>query len=108
MAAQLAALLAGEVTPASDLYSTTVVLFEMLTGELPFVRSTAVATMKAHVFARPPKLRELAPYLEVPEELEEIVRRGLAKLPVSRIPTAEAYLKLLEELTAAHAGPAQS
>ena len=96
--------MAGEVTPASDLYSTTVVLFEILTGELPFLRSSAVATMKAHVYARPPKLRDAAPHLEVPDELEEIVRRGLAKLPVSRIPTAEAYLTLLEELTAAHPG----
>jgi serine/threonine-protein kinase len=95
--------MAGEVSPASDLYSMTVVLFEMLTGELPFVRSNAVATMKAHVFARPPRLREAAPTLEVPDELEEIVRRGLAKLPVSRIPTADAYLKVLEELAASHA-----
>jgi len=97
--------MAGEVTPASDLYSTTIVLFEMLTGEPPFLRNSAVATMKAHVFARPPKLREAAPYLEIPDELEEIVRRGLAKLPVSRIPTSEAYLKLLEELMAAHVQP---
>jgi eukaryotic-like serine/threonine-protein kinase len=96
--------LSGEIMPASDLYSTTVVLFEMLTGELPFLRSNAVATMKAHVFARPPKLRDVAPDLEVPDELEEIVRRGLAKFPVSRIPTADAYLKLFEELTAVHAG----
>lgn len=94
---------AGEVTPASDLYSMTVVLFEMLTGEPPFVRSSAPATMKAHVFARAPKLRETAPDLEVPDALEEIVRRGLAKLPVSRISSAEAYLQLFEELTAAHA-----
>jgi serine/threonine-protein kinase len=96
--------MAGEVTPASDLYSTTVVLFEMLTGELPFLRSNAVATMKAHVFAPPPKLREAAPHLELPDELEELVRRGLAKLPVSRIPSAETYLQLIDELTAAHAG----
>lgn len=92
--------MAGEVTPVSDLYSTTVMLFEMLTGDPPFVRSTAVATMRAHVYSRPPKLREAAPYLEVPDELEEIVRRGLAKLPVSRIPSAEAYQQLLEELPA--------
>lgn len=96
--------MAGEVAPTSDLYSTTVVLFEMLTGGLPFVRSNAVATMKAHVFARPPRLREAAPHLEVPDELEELVRRGLAKLPISRMQTAEAYLKLLEELMATHAG----
>ena len=96
--------LAGEIMPASDLYSTTVVLFEMLTGEPPFLRSSATATMKAHVFARPPKLRDAAPDLEVPDELEEIVRRGLAKFPASRIPTADAYLQLLEELTAVHVG----
>jgi eukaryotic-like serine/threonine-protein kinase len=96
--------MAGEVTPASDLYSTTVVLFELLTGQLPFLRSSAVATMKAHVYARPPRLREAAPHLEVPDELEELVRRGLAKLPISRIPSAETYLELLDELTAAHAG----
>ena len=94
---------AGEATPVSDLYSSTVVLFEMLTGEPPFHRRDAVAMMKAHLSARPPKLRELAPQLEVPDELEEIVRRGLAKLPVSRTPTADAYLKLLDDLLAAHA-----
>jgi hypothetical protein len=60
--------------------------------------------MKAHVYARPPRLREAMPHLEVPDELEDIVRRGLAKLPVSRIPSAEAYLTLLEELAAGHAG----
>jgi serine/threonine-protein kinase len=97
--------MAGEVTPVSDLYSTTVTLFEMLTGDPPFVRSTAVATMKAHIYSRAPKLRETAPYLEVPDELEEIIRRGLAKLPLSRIPSAEAYLKLLEELPADPADP---
>jgi serine/threonine-protein kinase len=91
---------AGEVTPASDVYSSTVVLFEMLTGEPPFHRHDAVAMMKAHVYAPAPKLRELAPELDVPDELEEIVRRGLAKLPANRIPSAEAYLKLLAELVA--------
>jgi len=93
---------AGEVTPASDLYSGTVVLFEMVTGDPPFLRDDAVAMMKAHVHARPPKLRETAPNLDVPDELEEIVRRGLMKLPVSRISSAEVYLKLLDDLLAAH------
>ena len=35
-------------------------------------------------------------------DLEEIVRRGLVKLPVSRISSADVYMKLLEDLTTAH------
>jgi serine/threonine-protein kinase len=94
---------AGEVTPASDLYSSTVVLFEMVTGEPIFHRNDAVSMMRAHVYARPPKLREMVPALDIPDELEEIVRRGFVKLPANRIPSADSYLQLLDELTAAHA-----
>jgi eukaryotic-like serine/threonine-protein kinase len=93
---------AGEVSPASDLYSCTVVLFEMLTGVPPFDRKDAVSMMRAHVFSRPSKLREVAPELDVPDDLEEIVRRGLAKLPANRISSAETYLQLLDALPVPH------
>ena len=91
---------AGEVSPASDLYSCTVMLFEMLTGAPPFDRKDAVSMMRAHVFSRPSKLRDVAPQLDVPDEFEEIVRRGLAKLPANRISSAETYLQLLDALPA--------
>ncbi|HSK01178.1 MAG TPA: serine/threonine-protein kinase, partial [Kofleriaceae bacterium] len=88
----------GEITPASDLYSSTVVLFEMIAGEPPFYRDDPVATMKAHLREPPPRLVEIAPELEIPGRLEDIVHHGLAKLAADRIPSAEAYLELLDEL----------
>jgi serine/threonine-protein kinase len=88
----------GEITPASDLYSSTVVLVEMLTGEPPFYFDDPISIMKAHLHRVPPKLRELAPELDIPEGLEEIVRRGLAKMAVDRIPSADSYLRMLDRL----------
>jgi len=95
----------GEITPASDLYSSTVVLFEMVTGQMPFYYEDPVATMKAHLNETPPSLQEIAPELDLPEQLEEIVRRGLAKTVIERIPSADSYLRTLDELMAAEAIP---
>jgi len=88
----------GEITPASDLYSSTVVLVEMLTGDPPFYFDDPIAIMKAHLHRPPPTLRELAPDLEFPEALEEVVRRGLEKLAADRFPSADSYLRLLDRL----------
>jgi serine/threonine protein kinase/Tfp pilus assembly protein PilF len=88
----------GEITPASDLYSSTVVLVEMLTGDPPFYFDDPIAIMKAHLHKTPPTLRELAPDLDIPEALEEIVRRGLAKSVEDRIPSADSYLRMLDRL----------
>jgi tetratricopeptide (TPR) repeat protein len=94
----------GEITPASDLYSTAVVLFEMLTGRTPFAGTDPVATMTAHVTARPPTLREVAPEIDLPEGLEEIIQRGLRKIAAERVASAGKLLRLLDDVRAAAAG----
>lgn len=85
----------GEITPASDLYSTTVLFFEMLTGRPPFDDQDPMAILGAHVGRPPPRARDLAPELELPEELEEILQRGLAKTPAGRFTDANEYLRAL-------------
>jgi serine/threonine protein kinase len=86
----------GAITPASDLYSTSIVLYEMLVGRAPYDDKDPLAMLTAHVSKEPPKLHDIAPDLELPPGLEDVVRRGLAKIAAERIASASAYLELLD------------
>jgi serine/threonine protein kinase len=88
----------------SDLYALGVMLFEMLTGRLPFAAATPEQLMSAHLESLPPTLTEAAPELDVPRELEALTARLLAKDPAARPATAEE----LSELLAAALGDAAS
>jgi serine/threonine-protein kinase len=69
-------------SPASDSYALAAVLFECLTGRVPFVRQNEVATIHAHVMAPPPLVSELRP--DLPRELDEVIAVGMAKVPERR------------------------
>ncbi|MGH3022385.1 MAG: Stk1 family PASTA domain-containing Ser/Thr kinase [Gaiellaceae bacterium] len=86
------------VTAASDLYSAGVVLFEMLTGKVPFNGDSAIEIAMKHVneLPTPPsKLRS-----EIPPKLDQIVLRSLAKEPEERYQTAEEFIEDLERVEA--------
>jgi serine/threonine-protein kinase len=86
------------VTAASDLYSAGVVLYEMLTGKVPFTGDSAIEIAMKHVneLPRPPSnLRS-----EIPPELDQIVLRALAKEPEDRYQTAEEFIEDLERVEA--------
>lgn len=90
----------GEITARTDLYSATVVLFEMLTGRAPFDDPDLVAVMIAHVSRPPPTLAEAAPGLELPPQLEAVIERGLQKFTADRVSSAGEYLELLDGISA--------
>jgi eukaryotic-like serine/threonine-protein kinase len=76
------------VTPASDLYSVGIALYEMLTGSVPFTGDTPLEIAMKHLSATPEPPSERR--REVPHELDSIVLRALAKDPADRYQSAEA------------------
>jgi hypothetical protein len=90
----------GEITPASDLYSASVVLFEMIAGRPPFSEKEPLAMLGAHVSRPPPSLHDVAPELELPENLEEVLARGLAKVSTERYTNAIEYIGAIDAVIA--------
>ncbi|MCP5096894.1 MAG: serine/threonine protein kinase [Chloroflexi bacterium] len=73
-------------TPAADVYAIGVVMFEMLSGRLPFTAESHTAMALKHIQAEPPLLSEFNP--AVPHQLEQIVNKLLSKEPTGRYRTA--------------------
>jgi len=87
----------GEIlTPASDLYSLGVILYEMLTNRIPFDADTPLAIIHKQIHDPLPPACELR--ADLPEAVEAVLERALAKDPSRRYKTASA---LVDALTAA-------
>ncbi len=82
------------VSATSDLYAVGVILYELLTGVVPFEGETAVAIAFKQVSATPRPPSELNPAL--PSVLDEIVLRALAKDPTKRYGDAEEFIAALQ------------
>src|SRR5438128_1319731 len=87
------------VSAASDLYSIGVVLYELLTGSVPFEGETAVAIAFKQVSAQPRAPSELNP--AVPASLDAVVLRALAKDPSLRFTDADEFIAVLQQERAA-------
>jgi predicted ATPase len=79
------ALRGGQIDARTDIYALGCVLYEALTGSVPFPRDTDTARIAAHLFDEP---RPLQDFVAVPAELDAVLRSALAKDAEARPPRA--------------------
>ncbi len=77
-----------DIDHRSDIYCLGILLFQMVTGQVPFEGQSMGEILVKHVSAAPPAPRALNP--QIPPSVEQIILRCLAKLPDARFPTMKA------------------
>jgi serine/threonine protein kinase len=84
------------VDARTDIYAIGVILYEMLSGRVPFDRQNSVQVLMAHVNEAPVPIRQANPRAMVSKEMEAVVLRCLAKKPEDRFPSTDELLVALK------------
>ncbi|MDB4995109.1 MAG: Serine/threonine protein kinase PrkC, regulator of stationary phase, partial [Myxococcaceae bacterium] len=84
------------LTPASDIYSLATILYEALTGKLPFDAKGAMDFLQLHVTGKPIPLSERVPGKKFPPLLDAVIARALAKKPEERFASAADFATAIQ------------
>ena len=87
----------GGISPRSDIFSLGVVMYQMLTGTLPFQGASQVALLYEIVHTRPPALHKTRP--DLPPALERVLDKALEKDPEQRYQSAGELLRDLKDIS---------
>jgi len=93
----------GSIDGRADVYSLGCLLYECFTGEAPFARGSRLAMAWAHLEEEPPSASERRP--ELPEAIDAVIRKAMAKEPEDRYPTCAALIGAAEEALGVRRSP---
>ncbi|UCF46315.1 MAG: serine/threonine protein kinase, partial [Myxococcales bacterium] len=82
----------------ADLYSLSIMLYEMITGVPPFDADEVGTLLRMHVSSPVPRFSEIAPDVQVPDAVEALIRSGLEKKADDRIGSATEYIDRIDEI----------
>ncbi|HEY5935045.1 MAG TPA: protein kinase [Kofleriaceae bacterium] len=85
----------GDIDARTDLYACGVMLFEMLTGQKPFVANDPIQVVRKHLTEKPPTLASVEPNIDF-GAFEEVIARALAKAPADRFDSAVDMAKAVD------------
>ncbi|MCD6499780.1 MAG: protein kinase [Deltaproteobacteria bacterium] len=97
-----------DVTGRADIYSTGVILFELLTGRLPFQTDNLFDVLKDHLYTAPPTLAKAYPEGNFSEDMEAVVAKALAKQPEDRFSSAREFHRALRRAARLATGKVQT
>src|SRR5262245_37994385 len=80
---------------SADIYSLGVILYELLTGQVPFEADTEGQVMEMHRSILPRPLREIRP--DIPQAIEDVVLKALSKRPLNRFQTATDFARAFRQ-----------
>jgi serine/threonine protein kinase len=86
------------LTAGSDIYSLAVILYEILTGKLPFDAKSGMDHIQLHVTAKPVPLNQRVPGRVFPPLLEQVIDRALAKRPEDRFASAADFASAMRQV----------
>jgi serine/threonine protein kinase len=84
------------LTPGSDIYSLAVILYEVLTGKLPFEAKSAMDYIQLHVMQKPTPLSQRVPGKTFPPLLDAIIARALSKKSEERFASAADFAQAMQ------------
>lgn len=85
-----------EIDHRADLYAIGIILYEMLTGSVPFTGQTSLAILSGHVYQEPPAPNSIAK-TPIAEAMQQVMAKAIAKDPKDRYQSAMDFLEALEK-----------
>ncbi|MBI9042860.1 MAG: serine/threonine protein kinase [Anaerolineaceae bacterium] len=87
----------GDVVPQTDIYALGVVFYELITGRKPYTADTPAAVLVKLMSDPLPRPRDLVPYL--PDEVEQMIYKALAKFPEDRYASMQDFANILKDIS---------